>query len=139
MDKWELALAKIRQCELDLEQLDERYRRDKNALKEEWNLYGKRRSQFNYMIEQKYQEGIATFREEGITDYQEFNNLLEILTVEGESAFNKAFWNIQDKMDNLEQAYRKSYNQIDERLSEAYKERNQADLELSEKERRGLY
>ncbi|EHJ51573.1 hypothetical protein [Streptococcus macacae] len=123
MDAWDVAQAKVQEYELEIEILDEDYRRIKNQLEEERMSYEERLHYFNAMTDIKYEEAMADFRNLEVEDERPFTDTVTDINIRVQNAFIDVFNYYSEQFEELDTAYKKTYSRVSDKLEAAYSER----------------
>ncbi|MDT9506682.1 hypothetical protein NND39_02645 [Streptococcus mutans] len=130
MDQWEVICSKVSGLEEELAELEEQYYKDQQVIEKERILYEERYQQFRTFLEAKYEGITAGLNQREVQDCQSLTNLTEGCLLIGEQQLMSAFQIYDQRLEDLEAAYKKKWLAKDEQLTAAYVERSRIDLEL---------
>lgn len=133
MVSWDLAQKRVRKYELKIEELEEDYYQIKKKIEQAYDTYHERLGQFRYMTDIKVQEAMAEFKLLEVEDFSPFINTVEMVSMQVEDEFQQVFNHLDDQRNKLDEAYNKTYRQLDDKLSQAYVERQRASYDGDEK------
>lgn len=123
MDEWDVIQDKIKKYELELEFMDEDYRRIKKQLEQERESYEERLQNFNAFTDTKYQEALADFKALEVQDSMHFTTTVTDINTQVQNAFIDVFRYYDNQFESLEKVYKKTFQPVSDKLEAAYIER----------------